>query len=145
MLVADDTTRLQWDGSSLRAWPSRPSIKLWRDACEAASIDPDGLERVTRALDKYYVPVTPAAGSARLAMIIELTREAPGGEMGRSERLMLVTRHTYRAQFIRPLGMEAQHLAMAARAVSHCVVTQMAGGRGRDLAGLADTVEAMAR
>jgi hypothetical protein len=142
-LVADDTTRLAWDGSALIAWPSRPRIKLWRDACEAAGLNTDALERVTRDMDKYYLPVTGVA-AVRLGTIVELTSEASDGAMGRSARLALVSRHTYRFQFVRPLGMEAQHMAMAARAVSNCAVVRMAGGRGYPLAALADAVEALA-
>jgi hypothetical protein len=51
ILVADDTTRVTQDAANILAWPSRDSIKLWKDACEAAGIDIGGLVRIANDIE----------------------------------------------------------------------------------------------
>lgn len=75
LLVADDTTRVTWRETHAIAWPSRDSIKLWRDACDANDMDVAGLERVTAALDKYYLHAPTLNRPVRLAAVCELLFE----------------------------------------------------------------------
>ncbi len=91
-LVADDTTRLTWDGANASAWPSRDTIKLWKDICDRKEIDVSGLERVTNALDKYYLPVEGVRSPQTLGAIVELVPDAEGAVTSLPERMSLVTR-----------------------------------------------------
>ena len=144
-LVADDTTRVTWDGDGPCAWPSRASIKLWRDACAAAGIDTTGLVQVTRDLEKFYVPVAAHKEPVSLTTIIELADGQPAEIMSPGEKLALITRHTYRPSQIRPLGVRAEHVRIAARTATACTMRQLPG-RGQLAVGvLADAVEAVAR
>jgi len=78
VLVADDTTRITWNGGEAVAWPSRDSIKLWRDAFESSGIDVSRLERVARDLDKYYVRVPARDTPVKLGAIAELAADGSG-------------------------------------------------------------------
>jgi hypothetical protein len=140
-LVADDTTRVTWNGTHALAWPSRDSIKLWRDACEAAGIDVGGLERVTQRLDKYYVHVAARDQPARLGTIVELMPGAAGGAMTPGEKMALVTRNTYRPAHITALGMQREHVRIVAQAALTCVMFQLPGERALSVTALADMVE----
>jgi hypothetical protein len=48
LLVADDTTRVTCEDGKLLAWPSRDTIKLWKDACEAGQIEISDQDRVAK-------------------------------------------------------------------------------------------------
>lgn len=144
-LLADDTTRLTAEADGMLAWPSTPHLKLWRDACEAAGIDISGLERVTRDMDKYYWPVTMHDAPAPLAAIIELAHSDVPAPLSAGGKAALVTRHTYRPTQIRPLGMQAAHVRIAARTASACVLRQLPGHARMPVEALADAAEAAMR
>lgn len=147
LLVADDTSRITWEKDHPVVWPSRDSIKLWRDACEANGLDVAGLERVTRDLDKYYVRVPARGGPVRLAAVVELMTDGPGRAevLSVGERLSLLTRHAYRQSYIRPLGRQAGFVRLAAQVAGACRTVQLSGARARPVRELADDVEQMAR
>jgi len=104
ILIADDTTRVAENGGDLFAWPSRDSIKLWRDACERNDLDVGRLERVTRDLEKYYVRVAARYAPARLAMIVELAGDGAQIDdcISAGDRMTLITRNTCRPSQIVP-------------------------------------------
>ena len=140
-LVADDTTRIAWQDGAAVAWPSSGRIKLWRDACSAAGIDVGGLQQVTRDFDKFYVPAAVTAGPVRLGTVFELD-DTDGGALHGGEKLALITRNTYRPIQIKPLGMHAQHVRIAAQTASACTIARLPGGKRHSPAALADVVEA---
>jgi hypothetical protein len=140
-LVADDTTRITWDGTGPLAWPSRDSIKLWKDACEAAGVDTTELERVTKSMDKFYVHVGWHDQPIKLGWIVELTRDGPSGALSIGDKMALVTRNTYRPSQILPLGMQRQHVRIVAQTASACTVFRLPGDRSLSVEALADAVE----
>jgi len=141
-LVADDTTRVSWDGTRPLVWPSRDSIKLWRDACDVAGVDPSQLERVARGLDKYYVHVPSLDRPVALGAIGELT--GPGeGMLSAGDKMALISRHTYRASHIQPLGMQRQHVRLVARLASACRMFTLPGDKSLPVGKLADAIETM--
>ncbi len=145
LLVADDTTRVTWDGARALAWPSRDSIKLWRDACEAAGLACSMLERVTLDLDKYYVRVPALDEAAPLATIVELVADAKAGAAASAgERMALLSRNTYRPKHILPLGMQKQHVQILSQVASVCSMLQLCS-RSEPAGRLADKIEAMLR
>ncbi|HXC56372.1 MAG TPA: hypothetical protein VNU97_13835 [Rhizomicrobium sp.] len=144
-LVADDTTRVVWDGDCAMAWPSRDSIKLWRDACEAAGLDIAGLERVTRKLDKYYVRVAARDAPIRLGTIVELAPDCPDTALSGGDKMALVSRNTYRPGQIKALGMQKAHVHIVARIATACAIHRLPGKGALPLAALAEAVERMVR
>jgi hypothetical protein len=123
------------------AWPSRDSIKLWRDACEAAGIEVSVLERVTMDLDKYYVRVSARDTPIRLTMIAELTLDGSTDVSSVGDKMALVTRNTYRPTHIRPLGVQKDHVLIVAQVASVCEMFRLHGGQALTVRELADIVE----
>ncbi|HEX4303139.1 MAG TPA: hypothetical protein VHZ78_10120 [Rhizomicrobium sp.] len=144
-LVADDTTRVTWDGARAIAWPSRDTIKLWKDACEMAGIDMAALQRVMRNMDKYYIRVTSHGRPVPLGWILELTPDGAVDLLSAGDKMALVTRNTYRPAQIRPLGMEREHVRIVAQTASATTVFRLPGDRSLSLAALADAVEKAVR
>ena len=145
MLVADDTTRVSWDGSQAIAWPSRDTIKLWKDACRSAGIDTASLERVARSMEKFYVQVPSRDQPVPLDMIVELTPDGASSDLSAGDRMALISRHTYRPGHIRPLGMQQRHVALVARVASACRLLRLPGDKKLSVDSLADAVEAAIR
>jgi len=147
VLVADDTSRITWNTDHAVAWPSRGSIKLWRDACEANGLDVAGLERVTRDLDKYYLPAPARSEPVRLGAVVELLTDGQGqgDALSAGERMSLLTRHAYRQSYIRPLGRQADFVRMVGHVASACRTLRLSGARARPVRALADDIERMVR
>jgi hypothetical protein len=143
-LVADDTTRLSVDGTQVMCWPSGDSIKLWRDACLNLGIDPTLHQRVSRDYDKYYVSVPAHPGPIALGTVLELALTHSTDPLSMGERMSLVTRHTARPSFIRPLGMVGQHVRIAATVAASCAIHRLGGSRSVPVQALADAVERLA-
>jgi hypothetical protein len=140
-LVADDTTRVTWDGKRAIAWPSRDSIKLWRDACEARGVDCNTLEQVMRDLDKFYLRVPARDEPVSLGYIVELvTQGEPEAVVSAGDKMALITRNTYRPHHIRPLGKQQEHVRAVAQIASVCAMHRLRGGGALPLGELADTV-----
>ena len=142
MLVADDTTRVTWNGDHPLAWPSRDSIKLWKDACEAAGLDTTALTPVMRDYAKFYVQVSSHQQPVRLGTIIELAGEDLEATLSAGDKMALVSRHTYRPAHIQPLGVQREHVRIVAQTASACAMLRLPGDRSLTVAELADRVEA---
>lgn len=141
LLVADDTTRVTWDGAAPIAWPSRDTIKLWKDACEAAALDTGGLTRVMRNLDKYYVQVAACEQPVKLGAIVELAAPDAAQTLSAGDKLALISRHTYRPGQILPLGVQKEHVRIVARVAAACRMFRLPGERSLPVAVLADRAE----
>ncbi|HEY0303240.1 MAG TPA: hypothetical protein VGC36_17980 [Rhizomicrobium sp.] len=144
-LVADDTTRVTWDGGHPIAWPSRDTIKLWNDACEAAGLEVANLKRVMRDLNKFYVHVAARDTPVRLATIVELVSGGDMGPLTAGDKMALVTRNTYRPSQIVPLGTQKEHVRMVARTAAASAMFRLPGERALTVAALADLVERLPR
>jgi hypothetical protein len=145
MLVADDLTRLAWDGDRPIVWPSRDRIKLWRDACERFGFDTDTLPRVRDGMEKFSVPVPARTGPAVLTDLVELVTGTPE----RCERvgfgIGVLTRNTFRPRQVRPLGKLAEHMGVVARTAGAVRIAQLGGARMQRPEALADALEARLR
>ncbi|MBS0472122.1 MAG: hypothetical protein JSR60_13695 [Proteobacteria bacterium] len=139
-LVADDTTRVTWDGGAALAWPSRDSIKLWKDALDSAGVDPSGLERVLRDADKFYLQVKAVDRPVPLGSIIELTPDVEADQLSLGDMMALVSRNTYRPAQIGALGMEHEHVRIVARTVGVCRMWRVKGDRTRPVAEMAEGI-----
>lgn len=145
LLVSDDTTRVTWDGERAIAWPGRPAVKLWRDACETMGVDPAGLERVRSELDKYFVPVAIQPKPVPLAAVVELILavDVEVEEVVGAARLALITSNTFRPRHIRPLGCLESHMRAATRLAGASRVVRIGQARSLTTAALADRIASL--
>lgn len=142
-LVADDTTRITCEQDGPLAWPSRDTIKLWRDACGRVGISVDSLDAVARNLDKYYWPVPAVDRAVPLAFIVEIAGDRLESDLTVGEKMALVSRNTYRSGHIPVLGMQRQHVAMVAKTAQSCRIFRLPGDKSESAEALADRVEKM--
>ncbi len=146
-LLADDATRVTWDGEAPLAWPSRDRIKLWGEACTRFGIDSAGLDRVQEGADKYYLPVPFSAEPVRLAMVAELAREGglPTGPVTSPvARVAVLAAQTCRPEQVRPLGCLQQHMRILSRVAGACRIVRLEGARQASPDELADRLETLA-
>ncbi|MDF2114889.1 hypothetical protein PY365_04850 [Roseiarcaceae bacterium H3SJ34-1] len=140
ILVADDTTRVTSQDGQLLAWPSRDTIKLWKDACEAAQIEVSEADRVAKDMNKYYVRAPSTDWPVPLGSVVELIPDAGGAPLGVGAKLALLTRNTYRLAQIKPLAVELHHVRMVSQIATRCRIIQLPS-KGLPVTELADLVE----
>jgi len=119
-VLADDTCALSFDAQGRPlAWPGVQHFKLWRDAAEFFGHTCDPLAQVADGVDKYRLPVRPAAeGPFPLACIYVLgdDPERASSQFERitgSRALDALLTHTYRGQYLRPMGLVQRHFAQS--------------------------------
>jgi hypothetical protein len=142
-LLADDVTRVNWNGSMVIAWPSSDRLKLWRDACEAVRLDASALEPVREGLEKFYAPVPAAATPAALAITVCL-EIAPIAQIKRfpsAESASLLSGATFRPRQIDPLGRRPDHERMILQVSRNCRTMRLEGARMCAVGELADRLE----
>jgi hypothetical protein len=144
LLVADDTTRITWDDAGPIAWPSRDSIKLWRDSCETNKLDCSALTQVTQDMDKFYVRVAAVDRPIPFKTVVELVVDEEATPVtSPGDRMALLSRHAYRAAHIAPLGKQRDHVRIVAQVASACSMFRLPGGGALEVRALADAVEKM--
>jgi len=143
LLVADDTTRVTWGETHAVAWPSRDTIKLWRDACDANNLNVTALEPVMAAMDKFYLRVPATDRPVTLTAVSELVVDGGGLQdaLSPAEKMSLLTRHTYRQAYVQPLGRTVDYVRLVSKVANSCRITQIHGARARPVNDLADSVE----
>lgn len=140
LLVADDITRISWNGTIGVAWPSHDRLKLWRDACEMLGANADALERVREGMEKFFMPVPSTRTPAALSVVVRL-RIAPEldvEEIGAAQRANLLSESTFRPRWIDPLGRRADHARVAGQVAQGCRALVLSGAREQPIAVLAD-------
>lgn len=113
-LLGDDLTAIYQQPEGLMAWPSRPGIKLWRDACENLEIDMAGLARLPGERDKYTLPVETQEQPARLKAVFVLDRGREEGivPIEGPARLAILTENSYRPHYLAGLGCTRSHFRL---------------------------------
>ena len=142
-LVADDMTRITFDGTRALAWPGRGRIKLWGDACENFGTATLGLDRVREGMEKFFVPVGQVDEKVALSTIVELRPSATSGmtRISGVQCMTLLSSNTVRPRQIRPLGRLAEHLRIVAQTAGSTSVFQLGGARQLNVSALADQIE----
>jgi hypothetical protein len=141
LLIADDTTRLTFDGTQAIAWRGRGTIKLWRDACQNLGRSTAGLERVREGMEKFFVPVPSARETTALAMVLELTSTTSGvTPVFGIQRIALLSEHTVRPRQIKPLGQLVHHLRIVAQIAQATGIFHLGGARRDMVSALADRI-----
>jgi hypothetical protein len=147
LLVADDITRVSWNGTMAVAWPGPDRLKLWRDACEMAGENADALERVRDGLERFYLPVRTVTTPASLSVAIRLhiAPHIDKIELTPPERGELLTEGTFRPRWIDPLGRRADHVRIVGQVARVCRGIVLTGARERGIEELADRVAEIVR
>lgn len=142
LLVAEDITRVSWNGSMAIAWPSHDRLKLWRDACEVLGVNADALKRVRDGLEKFALPVKATTTPAALSLVVRL-RIAPEigvEEIPPSQRAYMLGETTFRPRWIDALGRRAAHAQILEQVAPSCRGVLLSGARERPIGELADQV-----
>jgi hypothetical protein len=140
LLVAEDITRVSWNGTMAVAWPSADRIKLWRDACEMVGENADSLERVRDGMEKYFLPVRASATPTALHLAVRL-RVAPdldSIEMAAVDRVELLSESTFRTRWIDAMGRRPEHARVVQNIARVCRGAILSGARERNIEELAD-------
>lgn len=140
LLVADDITRISWNGTMAIAWPSHNRLKLWRDACEMVGANADHLQRVREGMEKYFLPVKATTTPAALSVAVRLRVAPQSGvdELPAVDRPELFLESTFRPRWIEPLGRQAEHARTVQQVAHGCRAIVLSGARERPIGELAD-------
>jgi len=146
-LVADDITRVSWNGTMAVAWPSSNRLKLWRDACERNGLDVLSLQRVRRGIEKYYVPVSAAKAPAALAIVVRfrVKEEVDIVHLPPDAGASVLSEGSFRPRYISPLGRREEHERMIRLVSRSCRAVTLDGARKCTIEALADRLEKEAR
>ncbi|HEX3429379.1 MAG TPA: hypothetical protein VHT03_00720 [Rhizomicrobium sp.] len=147
LLVADDITRVSWNGSMAIAWPSSDRLKLWRDACEMVGENADALERVREGMEKYFLPTRAAATPAALHVAVRLRVATyfDSVEIAPAERAQLLAECTFRRHWVDALGRRADHARITTSIARTCRGVLLSGAREHPIEELADRLAELVR
>ncbi|HEX4078924.1 MAG TPA: hypothetical protein VHX61_08645 [Rhizomicrobium sp.] len=143
-LVADEITRVSWNGSVPIASPSDVSVKLWRDACDMTRLYSDQLRPVRAGLEKYYVPIPSTAEAVPLRAVVAL-RIGPDCaviEIPQTQSSEYLSECTFRPRLVAALGRRAAHARILAQVSHGCRIVVLEGARERPIEELADHLSA---
>lgn len=128
-LLGDDVTPLFADQGRVMAWPSKGSLKLWRDACERFEISTNALQALPGERDKYLLPVVVPTEPVRLGYIFLLDRRNSAGVVAIDgpARFVMLTENTYKPHYLTGMGCVQTHFqiccqlaAAVGMATLHC-------------------------
>jgi ABC-type uncharacterized transport system YnjBCD ATPase subunit len=139
-LLADDVTRVSWNGGRAVAWPSQSSLSLWRDACETLGLGFSDSQRVRHGLEKFHVPVTAATTPATLSHVVRL-RTVPVTNVLRvplAQRRDVLMECTFKKRLADSLGVQTRHARIAEQVAGTIQAIVLDGARERPVSELAD-------
>lgn len=140
-LVADDVCVLTERNGWYSVWPGPSRIKLAPDALESLRRDTAGLEPTGGTREKYHLEVD--AGVAARAAPVPLSaifllawgEGAPRAvPMAGLDAIDAIGGHTYRQEFVRPLGLEADWLRGVAKVARNVPLYRLIRPHGHDRA-----------
>jgi hypothetical protein len=141
LLIADDTTRVTFDGDRAIAWHGRGTIKLWRDACQNLGQSTEGLERVREGMEKFFLPVPSVCERTGLAVIFALNTADSGlTPVSGVQKMAVLSENTVRPRQIKPLGRLAEHIRIVAQVAHATRVFRLGGARRDTTPALADRI-----
>ncbi len=142
LLVADDTTRITFGGARVIAWPGRPAIKLWRDACDRLGLPTTALSPVRAGFEKFFVPAAARDTPVPLAAIFELASASAVAltSVNGAARLALLSENTVRPRQIGPLGRVAEHVRIVSQVSPAVKMFRLEGARTQPPSVLADLI-----
>ena len=148
--LADDVLVIDRVETQARALPGYPQTKLWADAASRLGVDLARSEQVDELRDKYYVEIERETAFCdqpqpfRSFYVLAEADAAPAiVRLGAAEAMAELTRNTYRAFLLEPLGRMAAHFAQCACLVRQVGVYRLTRRRDyRDMDAVIDLLEA---
>jgi hypothetical protein len=136
--LADDVLVVELGEDGPRVLPGYPQTKLWADTAHALGLDVTGRAPVDVCRDKYYVEIDREESFCdqprpfRRFYVLANGDGAPAiTRLGHAEALAALTRNTYRAFMLKPMGQWPRHFESCAALVRQIGVYRFA--RPRDL------------
>lgn len=134
-LVADDVSVIDARNGEMAVWRGPRRLKLWRDGLSELGEDPASLPRAGGRREKYNLEVEDEVVEADPVPLRALYELAEGDEAGVQrvkglEAVELVSRHTYRRDFIGPMGLETRHFRLCAAFAGAVAIRRLVRPRG---------------
>ena len=140
-VLCDDVCTIGFDAAGQpMAWPGLQRLKLWRDAAEVFGIDHHSIEPVCEEMEKYAVPLTRKMAAKpvpfrRLYVLSRADEDGAGAivQIRGQTAMEAVMAQTYRALYLDPMGLRAQHFRHCAALLAHAEVYAAARTWGYDV------------
>lgn len=118
-LLSDDVTVLNEKNGKVVASPGFPQVKLWLDSLEKMDISSDKLKRIRPQLEKFKFPIKNFIDEEKFVdSIFIITQKNTLGveleEIKGSEKFKILTKNTYRKQFVSALKLEQEQFKIVA-------------------------------
>ena len=118
-LLSDDVTVLNEKNGNVIASPGFPQVKLWLDSLEKMDISPDNLKRIRPQLEKYKFPISNFIEEEKVvdSIFIIQQKNTLGVELEEikgSEKFKILTKNTYRKQYVPALKLEQEQFKIVA-------------------------------
>jgi hypothetical protein len=142
LLLADGVVRISANSSGGVVWPGDPRLRLWRDACEALSLNIDDLEPVRQNSQKYFVSV-PASGvptPLEYAVRLQASKSCSVVELTLGQRPELFFVSTFRPRQLAVLGQGDTHARLVDQVSRSCRAMVLEGARDCPVQELADVL-----
>lgn len=138
-LVADDVSVLTESDGRFAVWPGPPRVKLAPDALDSLDRSAAGLRHTGGTREKYHLELEGAEMQPgapvplRGIFLLSWGSGAPVTQRLRGlDAVDVVAGHTYRQEFVRPLGLEKQWLGQVARVARNVPTVRLVRPRGYD-------------
>lgn len=125
-LLADDLTRITWNGEHAVAWPGLAKPKLMADACHRLGIPLAGLRRVGKDPEKFQMEFPVLASPVRLGVIVLLQRQGEGAHLVQgAPAFVAVAEQIFRPNYLKALGKSRETFEILAKTLSSCAVIRV--------------------
>jgi hypothetical protein len=135
-MVADDVSVIRPLGEEFGVWAGSGRVKLARDAVASIDHDVETLPHVGGTRDKYHVALR-AAGTAsqpvplrRIYLLAGWGESVSAEPAGGLDAIDIVGGHTYRQEFVKPMGVEPGWLQQVVRVARTVPVRKLIRPRG---------------
>ena len=131
-ILGDDTMPLWPVENGFKVWPGSRMFKLWSSTIEALGATSDGLQRVGRRFDKFFVPneVQAQDEAVPICEVVLLEAAEPGSApvlepLAGLAALQVISEHTYRLEYVSLLGRGAEHFRLCSRLAGRIAVARL--------------------
>ena len=135
-VVADDVSVIRPLGEGFGVWAGSRRVKLARDALASIDLDVQSLPHVGGTRDKYHLTLRPEGSSLEMVPLRRIYLLSGWGDAVAAEAasgldaIDIVGGHTYRQEFVKPLGLEPGWLQQVVRVARTVPVYRLVRPRG---------------
>lgn len=116
-MVSDDVAALEFNkNEEINIYPSFPRTKMWKDAADKLNIDTKKLNRITKDLEKYSVPINSEMFSNSVLkpyIFYEINKTDKSNiyieEITGMDKIGLLLKNTYRSFYLEYLNNKKEH------------------------------------